>query len=143
MWCYVLWHHSSILQTEAPDFSKTSVPIYQITSCHIPEDCNLNTHCCVNLKSVKSLIWLLSKMVVILDRYKSELNLVESEVLTAVTMRNINSYGVTLCSVYHTAQPPISEDRQFSLKPSSPNIYLMQTGINILIWFKDFPSMTI
>jgi hypothetical protein len=27
---------------------------YQITWCHILEACNLNTHCCVNLKSVKS-----------------------------------------------------------------------------------------
>jgi hypothetical protein len=37
---------------EAVDYSRILVParIYQTTQCHIPEDSNLNTHCCENLK---------------------------------------------------------------------------------------------
>jgi hypothetical protein len=34
----------------ATDSSKMSVPIYQITQCHVPEDSNLNIHWRENLK---------------------------------------------------------------------------------------------
>jgi hypothetical protein len=42
---------SSILKMETADSTETSVPFYQISSCHTPDDSNLHIHSCENLKS--------------------------------------------------------------------------------------------
>jgi hypothetical protein len=50
---YLQGIRSSTLKMGAANFPKTTVPIYETTQCHNPEDGNLILHCCEYLKSIK------------------------------------------------------------------------------------------
>lgn len=54
-----IWCKTFTQKMEVPGSTKTFVPIYQMTQCHIPEEHNLNIHHCKKLKSHVKFSWIL------------------------------------------------------------------------------------